>query len=131
MLSGINWIAVIIGAVFNMGLGILWYGPFFGRFWLTLSGVKAEDANQTPLMYLLPFVAAIASSFMVALVIGALGIVTWSGGLLWGALIWLFLGGAATLTNATFERPNFATWVMFAAYQLIVHAVLGCVFVLW
>jgi hypothetical protein len=32
--SQVNWIAVALGAVFNMVIGSVWYGPLFGNLWL-------------------------------------------------------------------------------------------------
>ena len=35
----VNWIAIVIVAVFNMILGTLWYGPLFGKLWMRIIGV--------------------------------------------------------------------------------------------
>mgnify|MGYP001090013640 CR=1 FL=1 len=34
----VNWIAVVLGGVFSMILGFLWYGPLFGKLWLRTIG---------------------------------------------------------------------------------------------
>ena len=56
----INWIAVVIGSVFNMILGALWYGPLFGKLWLRLIDKKREEMQGSPAMYILSFIAGLA-----------------------------------------------------------------------
>ena len=38
----INWIAVLIGAVVNMMIGAMWYGPLFGERWMEENGFTME-----------------------------------------------------------------------------------------
>lgn len=43
--SGVNWLAVIVGAVVSFGLGALWYSPkLFGTGWMEGVGLSTEDA---------------------------------------------------------------------------------------
>jgi hypothetical protein len=50
MLKGVNWIAVIIAVVLFEGLGMLWYGPLFGKAWLAAMGHTPDTANQNTMM---------------------------------------------------------------------------------
>lgn len=50
MLKGVNWIAVIIAVVLLEGLGMLWYGPLFGKAWLAAMGHTPDMSNQNMLM---------------------------------------------------------------------------------
>lgn len=50
MLKGVNWIAVIIAVVLFEGLGMLWYGPLFGKAWLAAMGHTPDMTNQNMLM---------------------------------------------------------------------------------
>ena len=54
----VNWIAVLIGGVFNMVFGSLWYGPLFGKVWLKAIGKSADELESSATMYLLPLVPA-------------------------------------------------------------------------
>ena len=38
--ANVNWIAVIVGAVIAYGLGWLWYGPLFGKAWMSGLGIS-------------------------------------------------------------------------------------------
>jgi hypothetical protein len=47
----VNWVAVVLGAVFSMLLGFLWYGPLFGKLWLRSIGKKQEELSSNAGMY--------------------------------------------------------------------------------
>lgn len=50
IVTGVNWLAVIIGAVLAFVLGWLWYSPrLFGTKWAEGSGVKMGSADQMPM----------------------------------------------------------------------------------
>ena len=45
--AGVNWIAVIVGALVSFGLGALWYSPkMFGNKWLEGVGVSSDDTSS-------------------------------------------------------------------------------------
>jgi len=130
-LTQVNWIAVIVGGVFNMAFGALWYGPLFGQAWLRAIGKKQEEIQSSPTMYILPFLAGVASAYVLAVIIAAFGITAWWEGLVVGGIVWIGIGAAATITTGTFEEQPRAAWLLFALYQLVVYAALGVLFVLW
>ena len=129
--GAVNWIAVLIGTVFNMVLGTLWYGPLFGKMWLKIIGKKREELQSNAVMYLLPLVMALVSSYILAVLIEGLGITIWWHGLVMGVVIWLGIGATATFTTGTFEESPRGAWLLFTLYYLIVYAVEGIVFAVW
>ena len=127
----VNWIAVVLGAIFNLLLGSLWYGPLFGKLWLRVIGKKSEELQSSAVMYVLPLVAGLVSSYILAVLIAGLGITIWWQGIIIGAVVWVGIGSAATLTTGTFEDTPKGAWLLFAIYQLIVYGVQGLVFAVW
>jgi len=87
----IDWVGVIVATVAAMVIGGLWYGPLFGKQWLTLMGKTREEGMAGGgLGYLI----AALGAFMTAIVLtyvtqwatangfgeGALvGVVAWAG----------------------------------------------------
>lgn len=67
ILMGVNWTAVIVGTVVSYGLGFLWFGPVFGKFW------AAGSHNITPpaRMPIVAMVLQLVGTFLMAWVIGA------------------------------------------------------------
>ncbi len=43
--AGITWLAVIVAALASFPLGMLWYGPLFGKAWMAASGVTKETGR--------------------------------------------------------------------------------------
>jgi hypothetical protein len=127
----VNWIAVVVGAVFNMALGALWYGPLFGKLWLKVIGKKKDEIQSSATMYILPLLAGLAAAYVLAVAIGGLGITVWWQGILIGIILWLGLGASATLTTGTFEGSPRGAWLLFTLYQLVVYGVQGLLFALW
>src|ERR1700749_1053694 len=44
----INWLAVLVGSIINMALGMLWYGPLFGKYWMSVTGVSRDAMQNNP-----------------------------------------------------------------------------------
>lgn len=64
MLEDISWLAVLVGAIAQMGLGMLWYHPsVFGHTWATSLGFKMEMMEPK----LADFAAAAIVAFITSL----------------------------------------------------------------
>ncbi|MGC1427691.1 MAG: DUF1761 domain-containing protein [Albidovulum sp.] len=62
----LNWTAVIAGTVVAFGLGMLWFGPLFGKAW-----AQGSHGIQPPARPPLAAMAVqLAGTFMLAIVIG-------------------------------------------------------------
>lgn len=127
----VNYIAVVLGGVFNMVLGPLWYGPFFGKLWLRLIGKKSEEIESKPWLFILSFIAAFIAALILALVVQAFGSTGFLSGLLAGLLVWVGFVVTVTLTYSIFEGPPLSVWLLFVGYQLVIFLVEGGVFAVW
>jgi len=45
-LLDVNLLVIVISLLLNMGLGMLWYGPLFGKAWMAGAGFKEEDREE-------------------------------------------------------------------------------------
>jgi len=127
----VNYIAVVLGAVLNMILGTLWYGPLFGKLWLRLIGKKSEEIESKPWLYILSAIAAFLAALVLALVVQAFGPTGFFGGVLAGFVVWAGVVATVTLTYTIFEGPPLSVWLLFVAYQLVIFLVEGGVFAVW
>ena len=130
-LTQVNWIVVVLGGVFNMAVGSLWYGPLFGSLWLRVIGKKQQEIQSNATMYILPLLASLVSSYVLAALIAGLALTTWWHGLVMGSIVWIGIGSTATLTVGTFKESPRGAWLLFASYQILVHGILGIVFTVW
>ena len=129
--GSVNYIAVLLGAVLNMILGMLWYGPLFGKLWLKTIDKNKDDIQGSPLMYVGSFIAALVAALTLSLVIQAFGSTGFFDGLLIGVVVWLGFVATVTLTYSIFEGPPLRVWLIFIGYQLVIFAVEGGGFAIW
>lgn len=127
----VNWIAVVVGTIFNMVLGTIWYGPLFGNRWLKLTGKSKEEIKSSPWMYIASLIAGFLSALALALIIEGFGVTTWLMGAVTGGVFWIGIGAMATLNTSIFGDNKMGVWLLFAIYQLVVFAAEGAVFAIW
>jgi hypothetical protein len=65
-MGGINWLAVVLGAVAFFAVGAIWYSFLFSKAWQKESGVGAEQMKGTSLPTLL------VSTFLLELVVSTI-----------------------------------------------------------
>ncbi len=63
----INILGIILATIVSMGIGMLWYGPLFGKIWMALVNKKLEDLEAKPTDYLSNIIAGIISAFVISL----------------------------------------------------------------
>lgn len=136
----INYVAVLVAAAAAMVLGFLWYGPLFGKLWMSLSGISAStlDAQKKKGMgskYLVMIVGTLVMSYVLAhaLVFASayLKVVGVSAGLMAGFWNWLGFIGPVTLGSVLWEGKSWKLWGLHNAYQLLSLLVMGVVLALW
>ena len=122
--QNIGWLSVIIGAAFSFFMGMLWYGPLFGKTWVKLANIKMEkgEGMKNPG---LTMISAVLASFLTALAIERFFV--WSGTPLLHATIGVgimaFFGfsGPKMLDGVLWGGQRWALFAFNAAYTLIVY----------
>ncbi len=125
--SNVNWTSVSIAAISSFLIGGIWYGPLFGKLWMTEFGFTEEDlkkrnASKTfGLSLLLAFIAAL----ILELFIGN------QADLVFGALAGFFagFGWVATLLGVLylFEMKSLKSYLVNAGYCILALTVMGLV----
>ena len=126
--GGINWLAVLVGVVASNALGFLWYGPLFGETWLRMIGKKREELHASSSMYAVTALASAITMVALGLIVHAFGADSFVQGLIAGVVTWVGIGATATFVYTAFEGPPTNVWMLNAAYQLVIYAVMGGVF---
>ena len=137
----INYLAVLVGAISNMVIGALWWGPIFGKFWTkemgwtkeTMDAMKAKGGMAKS--YALMFVGALVMSFVLAhaLVFASqfLEIDGVQAGLMAGFFNWLGFIAPVTLGSVLWEGKSWKLWVLNNAYSLLSLCVMGVILAMW
>ncbi len=102
-------VGIIVATVVGMIVGAMWYGPVFGKKWMSMEGVSEEYVNDKSNMGLLYGVAALASLTQAVAIALLKSLLTYGTeevlslvGLV--ALLWVFLYLLPQLNNALFAN---------------------------
>lgn len=110
---GVNWTAVIAGTVVSFGLGVLWFGPIFGKIW----SVGSHGITPPSRMPVMAMAFQLAGTSFMAWVIGATATIT--------ALVTAILAIAALLAAASlFSQKTIAAARIEGALVLIMGVVM-------
>jgi hypothetical protein len=92
----INYWAVLVSAVASMAIGSVWYGPLFGKMFMTAMGMDKWTKKQQEEMrkkmlatYLVQFIASIVMFFVLAMFMGKLDQMSVCGGLVTAFWVWI------------------------------------------
>ena len=137
----VNYVAVLVGAVFSMFLGFLWYGPLFGKTWAQLQGWTEESMAAAKARggmgkkYALMFVGSLVMSFVLAhalifasVYLQASGV---SAGLTAGFWNWLGFIAPVTLSSVLWEGKPWKLWLINNAYYLVYLMAAGVLLAVW
>jgi len=129
----VNYIAVVVAALAEYVIGILWYALIFPKTWQKLAGVS--EMKVTALSVILSLVGAFLMSWILDHAIifaGAYMKVSGIGaGLEAGVFNWLGFIAPATIAVFIYEKKSFGFWVLNNAYWLISLLVMGIILSLW
>lgn len=132
-----NFVAIIVAAVANMGLGAFWYSMSgFGKTWIKLSGISKEDIEKAKKAGMTQsYVIASVGSLVMACVLGVLtyylGTMTLMGGMKLGILVWLGFIAPAMLGQVLWENKSWTLYALNAGYYLVSLSIMGAILALF
>jgi len=129
--ESINWLSVVVAAISSFLIGGIWYGPIFGKSWMTEFDFTEEDLKKRSisktfgLSLLLSFIAALVLEFF----IGA------EANLMYGAMAGFFagFGWVATMLGILylFEMRSLKAYIINAGYCIVTLTVMGTILGAW
>ena len=136
MTFAVNYFAIIVSGIVFMIVGTLWYGPLFGKQWLSLLKVTPEQIAEARKKSMAPsmigvLVAALVTSFVIAVVLKSLLITTVSAALVAGFFLWLGFVATTMSHRVFFERSSVGLYILNAAQSLVAILLGSLVIVLW
>jgi hypothetical protein len=126
----VNWWAVIVAAVATFILGMLWYGPLFGKVWARLSG---KDLSQKPSNMGIRMVVALVSNGVyawgLAVLIGSLGITSVGLALCLAATVWGTFVSMTYLGAVLWENHSLKLFCFNTVFNLVMAFVVALIVV--
>ena len=131
----INYLAVLVAAIASMALGMLWYGPLFGKLWMKLSGITPQSMKKMKLTpkaaMTLGFIGTLVTAYVLSHFVDLLSVTTWSGAAQFAFWAWLGLVAPVQLGAYLWEGKPFKLFVLNTAYNLVVLIVMTGIVAVW
>ena len=128
--AGIDYWAIFLGGIGGFASGAIWYWAFAGP-WMAAAGVTNEMVKRgsSPLLYLRAFVAQIVMAWILAGIIGHLGMgkVTLRNGVVSGALCWIGFVATVMVVRDGFAMRNPRLLLIDGGYWLVALVIMGAV----
>lgn len=127
----INYLAVLAAALSAFLLGGLWYGPLFGKAWMSASGVtpgSAQSGNAAR-VYIVSFVWALLGAWFFAMFLGAAPALAFATAIGFGTgLIWI---AGSFAINYQFEGKSPKLLLVNGGYHTVQYTLYGLILGLW
>lgn len=136
-LAGLNWLAVVVGAVVYFVIGALWFAPqVFGKPWMAAIGwdESRPRPEMNPVSYAGPAIFYLVSAIATGLLAAATGTDNLTEGITLGLVVGLGYALVVTTTDAVFDPNKPKPWTWFAisgAYHVLSLALVGAIIGAW
>ena len=133
-MDGVNYLAVIVGAVAYFVLGGLWFSVLFGKVWLKAIG-KTEDEIRAEggagIGYAVSMVGGVVMAYVLAVLLNNAGATTVMEGLKYGFMVWLGFSITSVTPTYIYEGRNKTLLMIYGAYTLIGYLIIGAILAAW
>lgn len=129
--AGLNWWAILVAVAAAFALGGLWYGPLFGKAWLSALGKDEKDLKPAAEPFIVSAVAALATCVVVAALMNGLGLTGLGHGLVFGFITGVGFIAAAMASDAAFCRWGWDLWAIQAGYRVAYSVLMGGIVGVW
>jgi hypothetical protein len=134
----VNYLAILLVAVEAMVIGMLWYGPVFGKIWMKYMGINPHDKKKMEEMkkssgpaMAASIVGSLVTGYVLAALINSLAVTTLAHGLLTGFLVWLGFCAPVIGTQVLYGGKPKALWIIDSGYYLVYWLLAAVTLTLW
>ena len=133
----INYLAVVVALVAVTVLGMLWYGPLFGKKWMKLAGFSENDMNtpEAKKSASIGYVVSIISSFItvlaLAVVLNLLDIDNAIGGFIAGTLLSFSFIVMTLVSESVWHNKPAQLVLLNSMYRILGIAIAGLIIGAW
>ena len=123
----------IIGVtIINSILGMLWYSPWLlGTKWAKAHKFDMKKLKATPWHYVGSILVSLVTAIVLAILIYAINIQDWRGGLLFGIYLWIGLIATTHFSGVIWARKPLRVYFIDVAYLLISVVMMTTLLTAW
>ena len=128
-----NWVAIVVAAIAQFVIGWIWYGPLFGKTWMSMMGMSQQSMSREGMgkTMVLTFIGSLVTAAVLSMLVGWMGAKTLGAGIAAGFWAWLGFVATVTLGGVLFAKMSWNLYILNNAYQLISLAVMGAILAKW
>ena len=135
-IADIHYIAVILSALASMIIGFLWYGPIFGKMWMSMMGFTSKDMDKAKQKgvgkyYLTALIGSLITAFVLAYFIEYINVESVLQALQFGFWVWLGFIATVMLGTVLWEGKPVKLYFLNIMYQLVNIEVMAVILTLW
>jgi hypothetical protein len=129
----VNWVAIVIAAIAQFVIGWIWYGPLFGKTWMSMMGMSQQSMGREGMgkTMVLTFIGSLVTAAVLSMLVGWMGAKTLGAGIAAGFWAWLGFVATVTLGGVLFAKMSWNLYILNNAYQLVSLAVMGAILAKW
>lgn len=135
----VNYWAVLGAAVASFAVGMLWYGPLFGKKWMAMMGITEKSMKSmkdscilTPAQSMsIGFVSTLVMAYVLKHVLVYAGAATLAEGLQGAFWVWLGFLTTKALGGVLWENKSWNLYFLNTAHDLVSIAAMATVLVYW
>jgi len=131
----INYLSVLIAAAAIMGVGALWYGPVFGKHWMKMKGYTPESMRNMKMSarkaMALAALGALATAFVLALLIRLLNPIGLGGAFMLALLVWIGFIVPLKANEVLFEEGDWKLFLFNIGELFVALLIASAVLTLW
>lgn len=128
-----NLVAALVTAVVMMIIGMLWYGPLFGKIWMRNTGMTEAKAKKVNMSLIMPI--ALVSSTLMAAVLQMLlvhfNLLEMNAALMFAFWLWLGFFATSNLGVVLWEQKKMELYYVNAGYNLVTLLVMAAILSSW
>ena|SRR3989344_4408352 len=135
--ADINYLAVIVVAAVNMGLGAFWYSMSgFGKQWMKLSGITKEDIEKAKKAgmsksYAISTAGSLVMAYVLSYIVDFSQAQTIIAGMLSGFWVWLGFVATVLLGSVLWENKSWNLYAINTCYYLVSLIIMGAILAIW
>jgi hypothetical protein len=131
-MANANLLAILVAAAAGFLVGGIWYGPLFGKAWMTEHGMTEEELKNANMLkiYGLTFAFSVLSAVFLGHLLAHFGTMSARSTMMISVGVALGFIVPAIGTNYLFSRKSGKLFAIDAGYWLLFYAAMGAVFVL-
>jgi len=107
---------ILVAAIVHMGIGFVWFGPLFGKAWLSATGLKPKRAASRAYVGFL--ISSLVTSYVLAYTLKYFQVATIMLAIQIGFWVWLGFVATTMLPSYLFERRPLKLYAINAGYYL-------------